>query len=330
MPEEVPSHATDTKTASEILGIVEERLNTEAVAQMVEHIGFSTELSNRLVHTFTGIQRRIYLEGRLLRSTQEEVRNLILDVALLKRAIVSLGQVGVMERRRVEKELVLDLFPPVRSYMGAGVRIHVPQNRDTIPVDCESRIGVCKAACCRIFRAYLTTEEVESGRYDWAVREPYALMRSPYGCVYLQGGGCTCRRYDDSRPTVCRDYSCAHDKRIWTDYDKMVLNPQLEMQLNKLHVNTSLGARSADVDTSGRTPSGADTSGGGSASTGVGEGQGAGIVSQTHAKDNQEPVGPPDFSELRELMIPEPADKFVPPEAPPDEGPSAGQPDGQG
>lgn len=330
MPEEAASHTTDTKTVSEILGIVEERLDTEAVAQMVEHIGFSTELSKRLVHTFTGIQRRMSLEGRLLRSTQEEIRNLILDVALLKRAIASLGQVGVMERRRVEKELVLDLFPPVRSYLGAGVRIHVPQSRGTVPVDCESRIGICKAACCRIFCAYLTTEEVESGRYDWTVREPYALMRNRYGCVYLQGGGCACRRYDDSRPTVCRGYSCAHDKRIWMDYDKRALNPQLEMHLNKLHVNASFGAKSTDVDLSGQTLQGTDDSGGGSASNGVRERPGAGTVSQKHTKDNQEPVGPPDFSGLRELMIPEPSDKFVPPEAPPDEGPSSGQPDGQG
>jgi hypothetical protein len=26
------------------------------------------------------------------------------------------------------------------------------------------------------------------------------------------------------RPGVCRSYSCAHDERIWKDFDNMVLN----------------------------------------------------------------------------------------------------------
>ena len=28
------------------------------------------------------------------------------------------------------------------------------------------------------------------------------------------------------RPTVCREYSCANDPRIWTDFDAMVLNDE--------------------------------------------------------------------------------------------------------
>jgi Fe-S-cluster containining protein len=42
-----------------------------------------------------------------------------------------------------------------------------------------------------------------------------------------------CSLYE-SRPSVCKKYSCANDARIWTDFERMILNDKwLEENLGK-------------------------------------------------------------------------------------------------
>ena len=91
---------------------IDERLQVEALAQIVEQTAQSESLNTRLRAVFQDIDRksqRMYREKELMLA---EVRNLLLDVALLKRALVSIGQTGVLKKAELERELILEVFPP--------------------------------------------------------------------------------------------------------------------------------------------------------------------------------------------------------------------------
>lgn len=92
-----------------------------------------------------------------------------------------------------------------------------------VAVDCDARMHVCKAVCCKL-KFPLTCEEVDSGRVKWDIGHPYVIRHESTGyCTHNEAATHGCRIYDD-RPAVCRRYSCAGDTRIWTDFEGMVLN----------------------------------------------------------------------------------------------------------
>jgi Fe-S-cluster containining protein len=92
-------------------------------------------------------------------------------------------------------------------------------------IDCAARLHVCKAVCCRL-SVKLSAEEVESGAVRWDLGRPYLLRREADGrCTHLDRGTLFCTVYED-RPHPCRQYSCANDRRIWRDFEGMVLNQE--------------------------------------------------------------------------------------------------------
>ena len=93
------------------------------------------------------------------------------------------------------------------------------------PVDCAARMHVCHAVCCAL-KFPLSASEVEAGKVKWDIGHPYMIRGTSRGyCCHNDAGTGGCRVYAD-RPAVCRDYSCAEDKRIWKDFDGMVLNTE--------------------------------------------------------------------------------------------------------
>ena len=44
-------------------------------------------------------------------------------------------------------------------------------------------------------------------------------------CSHIDTASLKCTIYDN-RPSVCKKYSCANDKRIWKDFEKMELNEE--------------------------------------------------------------------------------------------------------
>ena len=108
--------------------------------------------------------------------------------------------------------------------LGPGTLIRVDAIEDTpaeATVDCESRLHICQAVCCRLNFA-LSVEEIEDGHARWDLGLPYHIRKQPNGCcVHQNGKGCSIY---DHRPGVCRRYSCARDPRIWTDFEGMRLN----------------------------------------------------------------------------------------------------------
>jgi Fe-S-cluster containining protein len=92
-------------------------------------------------------------------------------------------------------------------------------------INCAERLPICQAACCRLSFA-LSVAELEEGKIRWDLGRPYLIRHDAQGrCVHLQAGSCGCSVYED-RPRVCKVYSCREDRRIWTDFEGMVLNTE--------------------------------------------------------------------------------------------------------
>ncbi|HEX8652915.1 MAG TPA: YkgJ family cysteine cluster protein [Pyrinomonadaceae bacterium] len=94
-------------------------------------------------------------------------------------------------------------------------------------IDCENRVHLCKAACCRL-RFPLSEQDLEEGIVKWDLPHPYLIARRKDGyCSHLAEGSCHCTVYEN-RPLPCRVYDCRKDERIWADFEKRIVSPGLE------------------------------------------------------------------------------------------------------
>ena len=112
-------------------------------------------------------------------------------------------------------------------HAGIGIRVDKddPKIDDFVPVNCEERIPICKAICCKLNFA-LSIPEIESGNVKWDLGQPYFVRHQKNGiCVHMNSENNCCSIYKD-RPKVCRKYSCAQDTRIWKNFEKMELNQE--------------------------------------------------------------------------------------------------------
>ncbi len=98
------------------------------------------------------------------------------------------------------------------------IQIQPDRGHPDVEVDCAARVHICKTVCCR-FKLALTREEVERGlKFD--IDNPYIMRKGSDGyCYETKDGGCGIY---ESRPVACRTYSCAKDKRVWEDFDRMI------------------------------------------------------------------------------------------------------------
>jgi len=96
-----------------------------------------------------------------------------------------------------------------------------------VEIDCDNRLPLCRAACCRL-RFALSLQDVEEGCVKWELGYPYMIRQGPDGyCHHLERPTQRCGIYD-CRPFVCRSYDCRQDQRIWLDFEQRVINPELE------------------------------------------------------------------------------------------------------
>ena len=111
------------------------------------------------------------------------------------------------------------------AHAGVQLRIDGKKDKEFTPVNCEERMHICNAICCKL-NFPLSAEEVEKGNVKWDLGQPYHIRHKKSGfCVHLDEKKGCCSVYND-RPKVCSKYSCATDKRIWKDFDNMVLNTE--------------------------------------------------------------------------------------------------------
>jgi prolipoprotein diacylglyceryltransferase/Fe-S-cluster containining protein len=121
-----------------------------------------------------------------------------------------------------------------RAYVERGMAVAMQEFNvskyafeDGAEVDCDDRLSLCKAACCRLPFA-LSKEDVQEGVVRWNLGQPYMIAHGETGyCVHCEQHSGRCSIYEH-RPIVCRGYDCRKDKRIWLDFDKRIINPQLD------------------------------------------------------------------------------------------------------
>jgi Fe-S-cluster containining protein len=93
-------------------------------------------------------------------------------------------------------------------------------------IDCENRVQLCKASCCKLPFA-LSKEDVQEGKVRWDLGRPYMVAQGGDGyCAHMDREKRCCSVYAQ-RPIPCRGYDCRKDKRIWLDFEKRVVNPQI-------------------------------------------------------------------------------------------------------
>ncbi len=86
-------------------------------------------------------------------------------------------------------------------------------------IDCESRLTLCKARCCKLSFP-LSVQDLDERVVRWNYGEPYKIAQRPDGyCVH--NDGCHCTVYEH-RPAVCRTYDCRSDRRIWKDFEARI------------------------------------------------------------------------------------------------------------
>ncbi len=98
-----------------------------------------------------------------------------------------------------------------------------------VDIDCAKRIPLCKASCCKL-SFYLSAEDVTEGIADYDHNKPYHIKTDEkHHCAHLNKETRTCDIHEH-RPGVCRLYDCRKDKRIWADFEKRIINPEINME----------------------------------------------------------------------------------------------------
>ncbi len=139
------------------------------------------------------------------------------------------------ERKRQVAERLVKSF--VDS--GLGLMYQDPEYdkytfKQEVQVDCENMLDICKAVCCKLPFA-LSKQDVEEGIIRWEFGRPYLIAHGDDGyCVHLDRNTyrCTVREH---RTVPCRGFDCRANEKwhVWVDYEKRILNPELEKQIDR-------------------------------------------------------------------------------------------------
>src|SRR5829696_5978976 len=170
----------------------------------------------------------------LISETSRQVLEAATDTFALADLLVEQGVIDkdVLAARRAAVHTTL-LKEIERSGLGLFVN-HEHEDKyqltDLPEINCAERVHLCKAACCTL-RFPLSRQDVEEGLARWDFGRPYWNLTDGTGyCVHCAPGKRHCKIYEN-RPAPCRLYDCREDKRIWADFENMVVNPDLDEQL---------------------------------------------------------------------------------------------------
>src|SRR5919205_3632775 len=145
---------------------------------------------------------------------------------LMERGVISVEELD--ERKRQVGQRLTEKF----AEKGMGVALTNDEQdkyayEGSVEIDCESRMALCRGACCRLSFA-LTVQDLEEGRVKWDLGRPYMIRHDEDGyCHHVERTSKRCRVYEN-RPVVCRAYDCRKDKRIWEDFENRIVSPDLE------------------------------------------------------------------------------------------------------
>ncbi len=188
----------------------------------------ATELADKVRQEFAG--GLLYCHDRANANTSKALETAAFAYASIE-LLIEKGLLSEAELNERKTKVVERLAGKFRDE-AMGVFLQKPeldkyQFQGAPPIDCEDRIPLCKAACCRL-RVALSKQDLEEGVVKWDLAHPYLIARETDGyCTHLQRGNCKCGVYE-KRPVPCRGYDCRQDKRIWADFENRVVSPELE------------------------------------------------------------------------------------------------------
>jgi hypothetical protein len=99
--------------------------------------------------------------------------------------------------------------------------------QDGASVDCQSKLGVCKALCCKIPFA-LSKQDVDERIVSWDFGRPYIIAHDEDGyCVHLNRETYGCAIYEH-RPVPCCGFDCQNSEKwqLWLDFDNNILDTE--------------------------------------------------------------------------------------------------------
>ncbi len=208
-------------------------------ASRTELLELDRQLERGSLFTQASLERSIHR----LRQAESLMADLV--TALDAKGVVSVQELGVrfadQGAEDGEDEAVEDTSARV-GWPSIALRVDDPDGPTTpdVLVDCDARMHVCHAVCCKM-KFPLSAPEVDAGSVKWDIGHPYVIRQESTGyCTHNDTATGHCGVYAE-RPAICRRYSCANDGRIWKDFDNMVLNHEwLDEHLGQrdLHVHT--------------------------------------------------------------------------------------------
>ena len=175
------------------------------------------------------VEGLIYTHARLRENTQSTLETSSFLYALIEllnqKGLISIEE---LDERKLE---VAERLAKRNREKGVGVLLQEPEYdkyafEKEADIDCENRIHLCKAACCRLPFA-LSKQDIREGIVHWDLGQPYIIAQGNDGyCEHLESHKCECT-IREHRPVPCRAYDCSKDKVIWLDFDKKVINPDI-------------------------------------------------------------------------------------------------------
>jgi hypothetical protein len=163
-----------------------------------------------------------------------------LETATFLYALIELlAEKGVLTTEELDtrKDKIADRVQKRFLSKGMGVVLQEPERdkytfQSEAHVDCENRVHLCKAACCRM-NFPLSRQDVAEGVVKWDLESPYLIAQTEDGhCRHLDRTSCKCT-VREHRPIPCRVYDCSNDPRIWSDFENYIINPDLETLFTK-------------------------------------------------------------------------------------------------
>lgn len=149
--------------------------------------------------------------------TVAAVIDLLIDRGLIDAADLS------ARREQLAEELKRDYVSRGMAVAMQDFEVSKYEFKGGAEIDCESRLHLCKAACCRLPFA-LSKHDVQEGVVKWELGQPYMNARDEDGyCTHLDRTTHQCSVYNQ-RPIPCRGYDCRKDQRVWIDFEKRIVN----------------------------------------------------------------------------------------------------------
>jgi hypothetical protein len=189
-----------------------------------ENLAFSHDLRQEIAEGL------LYTHSRLNTNTTKTLEAASFLYALIEllseKGLITIEELD--ERKRVVGQRLADEFK--QRQMGAVLQDPEYDKytwHKNVEIDCENRVHLCKAACCRLPFA-LSRQDIREGLVRWQLGQPYLIDQGEDGyCTHLDCSTRGCTIYAQ-RPVPCRAFDCRNDTRIWRDFAQKIPNPLVD------------------------------------------------------------------------------------------------------